>query len=120
MSSSIWPRCVSESGSRSVHRGAAAFLERVRGQDNISDGLISPAELNALVSMALAPIPYNGSVIDEQQSMRQREANEKAFACAVELLKITDRPHVMSSGVCDMAALEILRASWFVSPGEIT
>ena len=78
---------------------------------------ISTGELTALVRMALHPIVFN---VSDQQTVGQREANERAFNCAADLLKLSEGPLVRGTQVSDVAALEMLRSSWFTNQDAIT
>ncbi|KAL5968391.1 hypothetical protein TSMEX_003865 [Taenia solium] len=121
-------RAISEAGSRAAHRAAAVFAELLCCQEartaiTTSATFISPlstAELTALVRMALHPIAFNTGA-DGQQTVAQREANERALTCAIDLLMVS-RGSVAIPGmrVSDVAAVEVLRACWLTGPKVMT
>lgn len=121
-------RAISEAGSRAAHRAAAVFAELLCCQEartvittsTTFTSPLSPAELTALVRMALHPTAFNTGT-DGQQTVAQREANEHALARAIDLLMIS-RGSVAIPGapVSDVAAVEVLRACWCTGPKVMT
>ncbi|CDI98155.1 pentatricopeptide repeat containing protein 3 [Echinococcus multilocularis] len=121
-------RAIPEAGSRAAHRAAAVFMELLRCEEariaatssTIFIAPLSTAELTALVRMALHPTAFNTGA-DGQLTVAQREANERALACATDLLMISRGP-VANSGVCvsDVGAVEVLRACWRTDPEVMT
>ncbi|VDO05448.1 unnamed protein product [Rodentolepis nana] len=111
-------RFISEVGCRSAHKAALAFTELIRCHEarlaNSSSANARPftplktAELTALVRMALHLTAFNTAGPDGQQTVAQREANERALNCASDLLLLNkDSMTGERSRTSDVAAMEI-------------
>ncbi|VDM24033.1 unnamed protein product [Hydatigera taeniaeformis] len=121
-------RAISEAGSRAAYRAAAAFAELLCCQDSptaittstAASPLLSTAEFTALVRMALHPTAFNTGA-DAQQTVAERETNERALACAIDLIMASCRSvATYGTPVSDVAAVEVLRSCWHTSSEVIT
>ncbi|VUZ48878.1 unnamed protein product [Hymenolepis diminuta] len=124
-------RSISEEGCRSAHKAAVAFAELFRchearlasfSSDKVqSFKPLTTAELTALVRMVLHPTAFNTGRPDGQQSVAQREANERALNCASDLLMLNKDPMIRErSRTSDVGAMEMLRSCWFTSSQSVT
>nr|CDS29360.1 pentatricopeptide repeat containing protein 3 [Hymenolepis microstoma] len=124
-------RFISEAGCRSAHKAALAFAELIRCHESrlasYSSATVRPftplntAELTALVRMSLHPTAFNTGGPDGQQTVAQRESNERALNCASDLLMLKkDAMAKERSSTSDVAAIEMLRSCWLTGAQSVT
>ncbi|VDN12059.1 unnamed protein product [Dibothriocephalus latus] len=109
---------MSHEATTSAANAAAALLEVIRIHElrlPPNRFPLSSAELTGVVRMALLPVSSN-AVPYSQQTVSQRQTNERAVDTAMKLLEVAKKHTVFS----DVGALELARIIWQTSGDEIS